>query len=525
MKTGVCFRVDASAYLGQGHLMRCLALAESLRDEGWQCHFVCQEKAGHAIDGILCEDFLVHVMPDTNDWQADAEATLALLDTHAIDTLIVDHYGLDARWERQLHSHVRQLMVIDDLANREHDCDLLLDQNAGRNASDYQRLVPSNCIILAGSEFALLRKEFSEQRVKIRPRNNVLEHLLISLGGADAGNVTDKVLLVLKEHPPVNLKTITIVLGKAHTGIDAVRTRAAELPWPVRIILNAKNMAELMAEADLAIGGGGISSWERCCMGLPSLIIAIADNQLPGAMALQAIGGAQYLGDTLSFTPALRRTFERGLSAKDLSALSDNAFRLVDGNGLSRVLKMMNFANISDNTSNEARLRTMNENDLHIVLAWRNHPQVRKFMRNRHKINPAEHAHWFALKRAQNKLPYLFELNGVPVGFVQFETAGVAGTAEWGFYLAPNAPKGSGLLLGKEAIRHAFERQYLFQIVGRVMPDNLPSIRFHERLGFTHEVLPDDSGVSHEVTMLRFSLSRNDWLPNHESGNFHATYR
>lgn len=527
MTARICFRADASTTIGQGHVMRCLALAHTLRDAGWHCTFLCQERTGHPIDLLRMQGFSVAALPATDDWHDDAQATLAALDQQPIDWLVVDHYGLDERWERQLRHRVKHLLVIDDLANRKHDCDLLLDQNAGRQASDYQSLVPPDCSVLLGPEFALLREEFRQQRINNPARTNDrnIGHLLISMGGADAGNVTGKVLQVLAEQPPATLKTVTVVLGSACPWINDIRAFAGEFPRPIRLIINAQNMAALMAEADLAIGAGGISAWERCCLGLPSLIIAIAENQLPGALALQALGAAQFLGDADTFAPALKRIFTKGLSAEHLHALSVNAYRMVDGNGRLRVLQAMQIDTgtaAAPTALLQASLRVMSEKDLPMVLSWRNHPQVREFMRNNHEISMAEHANWFTLKSAQDELPYLFELDGQAMGFVQFEPAGIEDTVEWGFYLAPEAPKGSARLLGQVAIRHAFERQHLTRLIGRVMPTNLPSIRFHERLGFTHDDLSENSGDTHEATLLQFSLSRQDWIPNHEFGGSHA---
>ena len=205
----IIFRTDASLDIGTGHFMRCLTLADALRERGAECRFVCREHAGNLLDVIRQRGFEAYGLPlgdavtaksDVSDnllplhaawlgadWASDAEQTLAAIGDTKFDWLIVDHYALDARWEHRLRCSCHRLMVIDDLADRVHDCDLLLDQNLGRTAADYKERVPATCTVLAGAQYALLRPEFAALRAYSLERraHPKLKRLLITMGGVE----------------------------------------------------------------------------------------------------------------------------------------------------------------------------------------------------------------------------------------------------------------------------------------------------------------------------------------------------
>lgn len=313
----VVFRTDASLDIGTGHVMRCLTLADALREHGANCRFVCRAQPGDLIDLIRQRGYDVYVLPFIEelatsdsardesppahaswlgtDWITDAKLTLSALSGTRIDWLIVDHYALDARWEQTLRSACCHLMVIDDLADRPHECELLLDQNLGRTSANYADLVSIGCTILAGPKYALLRPEFAALRQESLGRRATpqLKHLLITMGGVDRGNATGQVLDALKDCPlPVDCR-ITVVMGPHAPWLTQVREQAAQLPWSIKVLVNVSDMAKLMTDSDLAIGAAGSTSWERCCLGLPSILVVLAENQLPIAKALDAAGATR----------------------------------------------------------------------------------------------------------------------------------------------------------------------------------------------------------------------------------------
>ena len=335
------FRTDASLLMGSGHVMRCLTLADALKAQGVECHFISREHPGHLMEIIRQRGYVVAVLPakpsaspsDAHsprcvgepahapwlgcDWQTDAQQTGTILATLQPDWLVVDHYALDQRWEVALQPHYRKLLVIDDLADRPHHCNLLLDQNLGRRPEDYVGLVPAECEVLAGPQYALLRPEFAELRPYSLQRRQQpqLKQLLVTMGGVDAPNATGQVLQALKDCPLPQDCRITVVMGAAAPWLAQVRDVAAQMPWPAEVLVNVNDMARCMADSDLAIGAAGSTSWERCCLGLPTLLLVLAENQAPGAQALDASGAAVLIGGTSDvmhkLPPVLRRLTPR----------------------------------------------------------------------------------------------------------------------------------------------------------------------------------------------------------------------
>jgi UDP-2,4-diacetamido-2,4,6-trideoxy-beta-L-altropyranose hydrolase len=307
----VLFRVDASLEMGSGHVMRCLTLANELRAKGAECHFVCRAHPGHLADLIRKSSHHVHLLADGGsnyvgtaegrlphaawlgcDWEVDAAQTSEVAAQMKPDWLILDHYAIDFRWEERVRIHCGRTMVIDDLADRNHECELLLDQTLGRDDAAYSPRVPAQCVLLLGSRYALLRPEFAKYRSKSLERRTTgkVRQLLVALGGVDNDDVTSQVLEALRVSALPPGCEITIVMGATAPHVERVTALAAKLPWPAAVKTNVTNMAELMAGADLAIGAAGSSSWERCCLGLPTLMLVLAENQRTIADALEAEG-------------------------------------------------------------------------------------------------------------------------------------------------------------------------------------------------------------------------------------------
>ncbi|MEQ6890043.1 UDP-2,4-diacetamido-2,4,6-trideoxy-beta-L-altropyranose hydrolase [Halomonas sp. CS7] len=360
------FRADASLQIGSGHVMRCLTLAEALRKRGAECHFLCREHPGHALALLQARGFAVHRLPTGQPgapaaagqpsrtpqpahadwlgttWEADAAQCIKVVQRLAPDWLVVDHYALDARWEVRVTPADCRLLVIDDLADREHHADLLLDQNLGRRVEDYAGLVPAHCRCLIGPRHALLRPEFARLRETslARRRTPRLRELLITLGGVDKDNATTDVLSALSDCPLPDDCRITLVMGASAPWRDAVQAKAATLPWPTEVVVNVTNMAEHMASANLAIGAAGSTSWERCCLGLPTLMVVLAENQQPIAEALDAAGVAVNLGTPaqLSTLPARWPTLTRPPA---LARMSEAAASLTAGDGTATMCHAM----------------------------------------------------------------------------------------------------------------------------------------------------------------------------------------
>lgn len=312
----IVFRVDASIQMGTGHVMRCLTLADALKNQGAECYFICREHPGNLMGLIVQRGHHVDSLPYMeasqqskqhnpvidlahSSWlgatqKQDADLCIAIVESLQSNWLIVDHYALDIRWEQELRPYCQQLMVIDDLADRQHDCDLLLDQTYGRATKVYKSLVPEHCRVFCGAQYALLRPEFSQWRdysLK-RRESGQLEHLLINLGGVDKDNVTTQILKNLSKCFLPSSYCITVVMGATAPWIKEVQQQAKEMPWITEVLVGVNNMAELMANSDLAIGAAGSTSWERCCLGLPTIMICMAENQYMIAKDLHDLGAA-----------------------------------------------------------------------------------------------------------------------------------------------------------------------------------------------------------------------------------------
>lgn len=350
-------RVDASTHTGLGHLVRCRTLATFLRARGAGIRFICRAHPGHRIADLEADAFPVGTLPtpppatiaddDYAGWlgvtQAqDAAETLTALGDGRPDWLIVDHYGLDAEWEQALRPRVGRILVIDDLANRRHDCDLLLDQNHVRHGSArYQALLPTGARLLLGPRYALLHPAYREWRQTLRPRTGEVLHLLIFFGGSDPRNLTGLALNALAM-PALAHLTVNVVVGANNPHQTRIAAQVATRP-SARLYGPRPHLADLMAEADLAIGAGGATTWERCCLGLPSLVVSIADNQRPASTALAADGFIQYLGDQDGVTVATLREAVLSLVSDPVRrrALSMAGTELVDGEGAMRVIEAM----------------------------------------------------------------------------------------------------------------------------------------------------------------------------------------
>ena len=360
LEMNIVFRTDASLQIGTGHVMRCLALTEALRVRGAQISFICRELPGNLIDLIRKRGLLVHSLPFDQDWvnkekttmhsgwlsadwQTDAEESKACLVHGEIEWLIVDHYAIDICWEQAMRAYCCKIMVVDDLADRMHDCDLLLDQNLGREVKDYYGLLETATTTLIGPQYALLRPEFSELRSESlarRMKKPQLHHLLVTMGGVDKENVTCQVLSALQSCTLPKDIRVTVVLGTNAPWVTQVQAQAKQMPYPTEVLVSVDNMAQLMVDSDLAIGASGSTSWERCCLGLPTIQIAVAHNQAAIAQAVSHAGAAVILErqDIAQILPSLVSTLA---SAEKLYEVSQVASGVTNGNGALLVCDFM----------------------------------------------------------------------------------------------------------------------------------------------------------------------------------------
>lgn len=362
----VAIRADASIVIGSGHIMRCLTLAERLRACHANVFFITREHEGNLCDFIASKGFevvrLAHPKEVAHEdeeksedaslyrhWLGtsqshDAEQTIEIIKGYGktVDILIVDHYALDYRWESVVSSYVKKIMVIDDLANRKHHCDVLLDQNYKlASESRYTHLVPESAYLLEGPKYALLRQEFVEARRELRKRQGTIQRILVFFGGSDPTNETSKAIDAIVSLQRDDL-TVDVVVGTSNPNKHEIKQRVHSLD-NFNYYEQINHMAELMALADLAIGAGGSTTWERCCLGLPALVVNIAENQKEITHNLALSNAVVDLGDAPSVTSGdIMRELRRVLDEPSMmEQWAENCLRLVDGKGTERVVDIL----------------------------------------------------------------------------------------------------------------------------------------------------------------------------------------
>lgn len=351
----VIFRADASTRIGTGHVTRCLTLAKTLSLHGAEIVFVCRPADGDLIDQIKASGLEVLSVPcdDTRygnestefdllggDWQTDAQQCLSMLSAYRqADWLIVDHYSLDARWERMVRPVAKRIMVVDDLANRPHDCDYLLDQTYGEDGSRYHGLLPADCKTLLGTSYALLKPEFAMARGQLAKKTLPVDPKIVHVffGGTDVhANTLRFSTLLLENFLGIHLK---VVVGRGST-FEPELTRLANcygsrLSWRKGIA----TMAEYMSSCDIAIGAPGMTTWERACLGIPATYIAVSKNQVAILEQLAMRGLCLFLGVDHDITDGqFVSAFDSFLGDHArLVAMRERGMAAVDGLGVERV--------------------------------------------------------------------------------------------------------------------------------------------------------------------------------------------
>jgi UDP-2,4-diacetamido-2,4,6-trideoxy-beta-L-altropyranose hydrolase len=441
----VAVRVDASIQIGTGHFMRCLTLADALRQRGAGVRFASRYLPAHlremlserGHEFVLLESASTEEVTDDlphSRWlgtsqRFDSQATILALSDQTWDWLVVDHYALDGRWESILRQAARRILVIDDLADRMHDCDVLLDQNFYADQdSRYIGKVPTHCQLLLGPRYALLRDEFRQLREKVKPRTGIAKRVLVFLGGMDVDNYTVRVIEALGNMGSEAFH-VDVVIGAQHPHRKQIESVCADQGFICHVQTN--HMAELMDAADLAIGAGGSATWERCCLGLPTLTICTADNhskQIADAASEGLLYAPEAKGDLI-------RMIERHVSALIensylMQVISRNGMQAVDGRGALRVIGKLGCGGIE--------IRAASDDDSQKLFEWRNHPTIRAVSHSADMISWESHQRWFAsVLTATDKFLLIGQIGGVPVGVVRFDMQ--SDEAEISIYLIPNA--------------------------------------------------------------------------------------
>ena len=497
----VVFRVDASLKMGVGHVMRCLTLAKALKENSINVEFICRQHEGNLIDKIRSKGFNVYELELSEEseldkklshsrWlgvtqQQDADDCIDILKTKEIDWLIVDHYALDEDWHCKLKPCYEKLMVIDDLSDRKHRCDILLNQASGIQQSDYAALVPTNCLSLLGSQYALLRPEFVKWRAYSLERrsNSKFKQLLINMGGVDVDDSTGQVIKELQTCALQSNINIVIVMGGTAPHLEDVRIAADALPYKTEIKVDVNNMAEIMANSDIAIGASGSTTWERCCLGLPTIQIAIAKNQILSAKMLAHHNAVKLVTEFQEICHLLEN------SAEWIEDAGVKASQICDGKGAYKVFNRMSDYKITLDNFGEFELCNyinLNMDDKIFTLNMRNHPKVRKWSYNQKSISKKDHVAFIEnLEKETDRRYFLVKHKNNIIGSFSFKKINFHHSAEFSLHTNLfNQLIGAGTLVEAAASHYAFIELGVKKIISEVFSDNERSINFLIKRGF-----------------------------------------
>ena len=361
MNTAVVIRVDSSSQIGSGHLMRCLTLAGRLCG-GADVPFICRDIDGNLSRLVSEQGYDLILLPraerdDTLTGYAawltvpqehDAADTIAAMAAHGlshVDMLVVDSYAIDITWEKRLRTMASKIFVIDDLANRHHDCDILLDANfySDGGANRYDGLVPNQCKKLIGPQYVLLRDEFYAVREKQPVRDGNIHRVLVFYGGSDMTDETTKAINAitkLKENFRQGLMndlcidenfTADIIVGGSNSNADKIKILCDAYDF-LTYHFQVSNIAHMMAKADIMIGAGGTTTWERCYMGLPAIVTAVADNQETDMDEYVRAGFIKYIGKSADVTSDTIIDALRNMTAEYLMNMSNKGQSMMSGN-------------------------------------------------------------------------------------------------------------------------------------------------------------------------------------------------
>lgn len=483
----VLIRADASPTIGSGHIARCLTLARVLRAQGSHVAFACRRLPGNRLDALQTEGFETFALPDRYadedpeqaiesmlPWQADIAALAALLEGQAeFDWVIVDHYGLDHLWQTAARRFAPRIAAVDDLATRRYSVDLLLNQNLSGLSENYQPLLPEGCRTLLGPRFAMLREEFNSPAIEIKP---VARRVLVNFGGFDAARQTHHAMLALADFSGLD---VDFVAGADNPAWAPMQALAESRPnWRLHSFVS--DFHRRMTEADLFIGAGGGTSWERAAMGLPTICIAVSNNQQNNGEVMAAAGAHVFMGAREQVSVEQLRD-AIGFVVDNFylrQSLAERSRQLVDGRGALRVAAALAGAVL--------RLRMATVDDAQLLFDGRNAEAVRRWSLESGVIEWSQHLNWLdASLRNPQRLLLIAEADDGPVGVLRYDLRGFE--AEVSLYLLEGRfglGWGRALLAQGEAFAASHWSQ-MTAITAQVLPANQPSLNVFRDAGFT----------------------------------------
>jgi len=478
MNKNLIIRADADTHMGTGHVMRCIALAQAWQDSGGQVFFITACESDGLLQRLSNEGFQVVTLGQSYPDPADWEATSQVLGAHPDAWVVLDGYHFDEAYQKQVKKAGHRLLVIDDMAHLEHYCaDIVLNQNLHAEQLNYS-CEPYTQLLL-GTQYAVLRREFLKWRNWKREIPEVARKVLVTLGGGDPDNVTFKVIRAINRLELEDLE-VKVVIGPSNPHMASLKEAVHHSPFTIHLLASVENMAELMAWADVAISGGGSTCWEMAFMGLPNLVVVLADNQWPVAEQLDTAGAAVNLGwfENLSSSQIVQ-TLARLLKSSDRWAeMAQRGRGVVDGEGNARILTRLRGQGL--------RLRQVREEDLELLWEWANDREVRTAAFSPEPIPWEEHVQWFRRKLREPTCFLFIALDdqNTPIGQVRFE---IDEGEDANIDVSIDRSKrrsGHGALLISKAVEEVFRVAPVETVHAFIKPHNEGSIRAFEKAGF-----------------------------------------
>lgn len=470
-------RADASVATGTGHVMRCLALAQAWQDASGQVIFAAAEITDALRERLGDEGCTIESVSSPGGSSADATQTVAFAQAHGAAWVVVDGYVFGSQYQRPFNvAGVKTLFLDDHGRGSPYSANVVLNQNVGANRDLYTDRDPQTRLLL-GTRYCLLRREFARWRSWHREISSTCSQLLVLMGGSDPENVTARVLEALATDEFKGLAT-TVVVGGSNPNFAILKSLAGS--WP-NIILrkNVTAMGELIASADIAISASGATCWELCCLGLPSLLVDVADNQKPIATELDRRGCALHIGDWSVTLAVIQQRLRELVGSVELrQSLAFRSRELVDGRGAERAISAMRGTPL-------LCLRRAAQSDAPLLWEWANDPEVRAASFSSSPIPWEAHVAWLADKVDPSKTLFLIaeEEDGSSVGQVRFDLSG--NEAELNFSIAKeHRGLGRASPLIESAVLRLWADTTTARVHAFVKAENIASAKAFEKTGF-----------------------------------------
>jgi len=475
-------RADASIAMGTGHVMRCLALAQGWQDAGGNVVFAMAQSTPAVDARLRSEGMEVVRLKDLPNALEDAREIAALAYARDAACVVVDGYQFDSEYQRNLKNAGLKLLFVDDLGQCKHYfADLVLNQNVHATENMYHHREAYTRLLL-GPRYAMLRRDFRPWRRWHREITPNSHRVVVTMGGSDPDNMTAIVLAALRAVKVDGLDVIA-VLGGSNPHADSLE-RFANQTSRIRFLKDAVNMPDVMAWADIAVSAAGSTCAEMCFLGLPAILIDLAENQTPVAQALGQKQIAIHLGSSKEVTAAeiAGKVQSLLLSAEQRIYLSQRSRELVDGEGAGRVIAAIH--------GGDLRLRRVQQKDCWQLWDWANDPDVRPVSFVTEPISWERHREWFNSKlRDPNAVLYLaVDCEDIPAGQVRFQIDNTRAAVS--ISLAPPfRGKGYGKVVLAMAAEDLFRTTGVKTIDAYVKPNNLPSRQLFTRAGYASKTV------------------------------------